>query len=61
VTVDAITYALFGTSVKQLADRLAVEVERLLCQTGADQVHLAGHSLGGVVIAQAIASGRLTG
>jgi triacylglycerol lipase len=57
VTVDAITYAPFGTSVEQLA----VEVDRLLCQTGADKVHLVGHSLGGVVIAQAIASGRLTG
>jgi triacylglycerol lipase len=61
VTVDAITYPPFGTSVEQLADRLAVEVERLLSQTGADKVHLVGHSLGGVVIAQAIASGRLTG
>jgi triacylglycerol esterase/lipase EstA (alpha/beta hydrolase family) len=56
VTVDAITYPPFGTSVQQLA----VEVERLLCQTGADQVHLVGHSLGGVVIAQANATGRLT-
>ena len=61
LTVDAITYTPFGTSVEQLADRLAVEVERLLSQTGADKVHLVGHSLGGVVIAQAIASGRLTG
>ena len=33
----------------------------MLSQTGADKVHLVGHSLGGVVIAQAIASGRLTG
>jgi triacylglycerol lipase len=61
LTVDAITYAPFGTSVEQLADRLAVEVERMLSQTGADKVHLVGHSLGGVVIAQAIAGGRLTG
>jgi pimeloyl-ACP methyl ester carboxylesterase len=61
LTVEAITYAPFGTSVEQLADRLAVEVERMLSQTGADKVHLVGHSLGGVVIAQAIASGRLTG
>ena len=29
--------------------------------TGADQVHWVGHSLGGVVIAEAIASGRLAG
>jgi triacylglycerol lipase len=61
LTVDAITYSPFGTSVEQVADRLAVKVERLLSQTGADKVHLVGHSLGGVVIAQAIASGRLTG
>ena len=61
LTVDAITYTPFGTSVEQLADRLVAEVERLLSQTGADKVHLIGHSLGGVVIAQAIASGRLNG
>ena len=61
LTVEAITYPPFGTSVERLADRLVVEVERILSQTGADKVHLIGHSLGGVVIAQAIASGRLTG
>jgi triacylglycerol lipase len=61
LTVDAISYTSFGTSVERLADRLAVEVERMLSQTGADKVHLIGHSLGGVVIAQAIASGRLAG
>jgi triacylglycerol lipase len=60
-TFDAITYTPLGTSVEQLADRLAVEVGTMLSQTGADKVHLIGHSLGGVVIAQAIASGRLTG
>jgi triacylglycerol lipase len=59
--VDAVTYAPFGTSVEQLAERLVVEVGRMLSQTGADKVHLVGHSLGGVVIAQAIASGRLAG
>jgi triacylglycerol lipase len=61
LTVDAITYPPFGTSVEQVAERLVVEVERTLSQTGAEQVHLVGHSLGGVVIAQAIAGGRLTG
>ena len=61
LTVDAITYTPFGTSVEQLADRLEVEVDRLLAETGAEKVHLIGHSLGGVVIAQAIAGGRLTG
>ena len=59
--VDAITYGPFGTSVERLADRLVVEVERILAETGADKIHLLGHSLGGVVIAQAIAGGRLNG
>jgi triacylglycerol lipase len=58
---DAISYAPFGTSVEEVADQLAAEVARMLSQTGADKVHLVGHSLGGVVIAEAIASGRLAG
>jgi pimeloyl-ACP methyl ester carboxylesterase len=59
--VHAIAYQPFGTSVEQVADRLVVAVERILSETGADRIHLVGHSLGGVVIAQAIASGRLDG
>jgi len=51
VVVDAITYVPFGTWVGQLAHRLAVE----------GKVYLVGHSPAGVVIAQAIASGRRTG
>jgi hypothetical protein len=58
---DAISYSPFGTSVEQVADQLAAAVARMLSQTGADKVHLVGHSLGGVVIAEAIASGRLAG
>jgi triacylglycerol lipase len=61
LTVEAITYTPFGTSMEQLADRLVVEVQRILSQTGSDRLHLVGHSLGGVVIAQAIAGGRLDG
>jgi triacylglycerol lipase len=61
VIFDAISYAPFGTSVEQVADQLAAEVAWMLSKTGADKVHLVGHSLGGVVIAQAIASGRLAG
>jgi len=61
LTVEAVTYTPIGTSVEQLADRLVVEVHRMLSQTGTDKVHLVGHSLGGVVIAQAIAGGRLNG
>ena len=59
--VKAFTYGPIGTSVECLADGLVAEVDRMLCQTGADKVHLVGHSLGGVVIAQAIAGGRLDG
>jgi triacylglycerol lipase len=58
---DAISYTPFGTSVEEVADQLAAEVAGMLSRTGADKVHLVGHSLGGVVIAEAIASGRLTG
>ena len=61
LTVDAITYSPFGNSVEKLADRLVAEVKRILSKTGADKVHLVGHSLGGVVIAHAIAGGRLNG
>jgi pimeloyl-ACP methyl ester carboxylesterase len=61
VTVDAISYAPVGSSVERLADRLVVEVERMLSRTGADKVHLVGHSLGGVIIAQAIVDARLAG
>ena len=61
LTVEAMSYPPLGTSVAQLAERLVAEVERILCRTGADKVHLVGHSLGGVVIAQAITDPRLNG
>src|SRR6201991_2503781 len=61
VLVDTITYSPLGSSVEQLADALVAAVEKTLCQTGAAKVHLVGHSLGGVVIAQAIAGGGLVG
>jgi triacylglycerol lipase len=61
ITVDTITYSPLGSSVDQLADELVAAVERTLSQTGADKVHLVGHSLGGVVIGQAIAGGGLVG
>ena len=61
ITVDAITYSPLGNSVEQLADELVAAVERTRSQTGADKVHLVGHSLGGVVIAQAFADGGLVG
>jgi triacylglycerol lipase len=61
VTVDAVSYSCFGTSVEHLAERVADAAAVLLNQTGAEKVHLVGHSLGGVVIAQALADGLLTG
>jgi triacylglycerol lipase len=61
LTVEAMSYPPVGTSVAQLADRLAAEVDKVLSRTGADKMHLVGHSLGGVLIAQAIADGRLDG
>ncbi len=61
LTVEAMSYPPLGTSVAQLAERLVADVERILCRTGADKVHLVGHSLGGVVIAQAITDPRLNG
>ena len=61
LTVEAMSYPPLGTSVEQLAEQLAAEVERILCRTGADKVHLVGHSLGGVVIAQALTDRRLNG
>ena len=61
MTVEAMSYPPLGMSVKQLAERVIAEVERILVATGTDKVHLVGHSLGGVVIAHAIADSRLTG
>ena len=61
LTVDAISYAPFGISVEQVADRLVAKVHSMLFETGADKVYLVGHSLGGVIIAQAIAAGHLNG
>jgi triacylglycerol lipase len=61
LTVDAVAYAPLGLSVGQVADQLVAEVAMILSRTGAAKVHLVGHSLGGVVIAQAIADGGLNG
>jgi triacylglycerol lipase len=59
VAFDAISYPPFGSSVEKLAERLAARVSNLLADTGADKVHLVGHSLGGIIIAQAFADGLL--
>ncbi len=61
VAVDAISYAPVGNSVEQLATQLVAEVESTLSRTGADKLNLVGHSLGGVIVAQAILDPRLRG
>jgi triacylglycerol lipase len=61
LTVDAMTYGPVGSSVEQLADRLVAQVEGTLSRTGAEKVHLVGHSLGGVIVAQALSDPRLNG
>lgn len=61
MSVDAMTYAPVGNSVEQLADKLVAHVQTMLSRAGAEQVHLVGHSLGGVIIAQAISDPRLNG
>jgi triacylglycerol lipase len=61
MSVDAMTYAPVGSSVEQLADKLVDHVQTILSRTGADKVNLVGHSLGGVIIAQAILDRRLNG
>ena len=54
-------YAPVGNSVRELADQLVAHAETTLSRTGAAKVHLVGHSLGGVIIAQAILDPRLDG
>jgi triacylglycerol lipase len=61
LNVAAISYRSFRTSLEQLAVELADTVLSLQIETGAERVHLVGHSLGGVVIAQALADGLLAG
>ena len=61
LTVDAMGYAPVGNSVEKLADQLVAHVETTLYRTGAAKVHLVGHSLGGVIIAEAILDPRLNG
>lgn len=61
MSVDTMTYAPVGNSVEELADKLVAHAQTMLSRSGADRVHLVGHSLGGVIIAQAISDPRLNG
>jgi triacylglycerol lipase len=60
-TVLPFNYSPWASSVDELADRLTAFVEDLRATTGADKVHLVGHSLGGLIIAQALTRRRLAG
>ena len=59
--VATFDYWPWAPSVEDLGDRLVATIEDLLAVTGADKVDLVGHSLGGVVIAQALTDDRLAG
>jgi triacylglycerol lipase len=60
-TVLPFNYSPWASSVDELADRLTTFVEDVRAATGADKVHLVGHSLGGLIIAQALTRRRLAG
>ncbi|MCY7343978.1 MAG: alpha/beta fold hydrolase [Pseudonocardia sp.] len=47
--VHAVNYSLFTGDVRTAAHELRTHVERLREQTGADKVHIVGHSLGGMI------------
>ncbi|WP_232663827.1 alpha/beta fold hydrolase [Pseudonocardia sp. TRM90224] len=47
--VHAVNYSLFTGDVRAAARQLRGHVERLREQTGADKVHIVGHSLGGMI------------
>ncbi|WP_214406100.1 esterase/lipase family protein [Pseudonocardia lacus] len=47
--VHAMNYSLLTGDVRTAAGELGRHVERLLERTGADRLHLVGHSLGGVI------------
>ena len=47
--VHAVNYGLFTGDLRDAARELRDHVERLCEETGADKVHIVGHSLGGVI------------
>jgi triacylglycerol lipase len=47
--VHAVNYSLLTGDVRTAAHQLGKHVERLREETGSDQVHIVGHSLGGVI------------
>lgn len=47
--VHAVNYGLFTGDLRAAAHQLRGHVERLRAETGADRIHIVGHSLGGVI------------
>jgi triacylglycerol lipase len=48
-TVHAVNYSLFTGDIRSAAHELRKHVEMLLERTGAERVHIVGHSLGGMI------------
>jgi pimeloyl-ACP methyl ester carboxylesterase len=57
--IDALNYNPFTADVPALAEACAVRARRLAEATGAERVHLVGHSLGGIVARYAVQLGGL--
>lgn len=47
--VDTMNYGVIGHDIAELAEKLAERVESDRAKTGADRVHLIGHSFGGLI------------
>lgn len=47
--VEAMNYPVLTSDIRAAAARLAERVEVVCAETGADRIHLVGHSLGGIV------------
>jgi pimeloyl-ACP methyl ester carboxylesterase len=47
--VDTMNYNVIGHNVMELAKQLSDHVDEILAETGAQKVHLLGHSLGGII------------
>lgn len=49
-SVHRLNYLPLGSGVAQLGDRLAARVDEIRAFSGADRIHVVGHSLGGVLL-----------
>jgi pimeloyl-ACP methyl ester carboxylesterase len=59
VAVATFGWAPFGSSIGELVRDLTAEVTQLIARVDPSSVHLVGHSLGGVLVAQALGDDRL--